>query len=176
MLLFLSCQTTDHCHDITTGALSLLKGYFKLYFFQLCLQGFSFLLEMEPLPQKYSWKKISCYQIYSWAPRVSNTRGLPCTWFQIWHQFQIFKPSEYNPSQWFQSADSGIVLNNPPNRREMWSELWQVCLPLIMGKVTKMKTSLAQAAQAILLVKDLLCHRKRSFYNFKIVVLLYLFI
>ena len=98
MLLFLSCQTTDHCHDITTGALSLLKGYFKLYFFRLCLHGFSFLLEMEPLPQKYSWKKISCYQIYSWAPRVSNTRGLPCTWFQIWHQFQSFKPSEYNPS------------------------------------------------------------------------------
>lgn len=45
MLLFSSCQATDHCHDITTGALSLLKGYFNLYFFPFHLHGFSFLLE-----------------------------------------------------------------------------------------------------------------------------------
>lgn len=52
MLLLSSCQATDHCHGITTGAISLIKGYFKLYFLLLHLHGFSFCWKMESLPQK----------------------------------------------------------------------------------------------------------------------------
>lgn len=53
----------------------------------------------------------------------------------------------------------------------MWSELWQVCLPLIMGNITQMKTSLAQAAfetQAILRSKICYATAKEAFIILKL--------